>query len=188
VQCVAFDTTQMTSAANRSNPKVGDPCHPLAAGAHAPAIAFDCKSSGQNGFGVSEEVASTLRAMGHAGSHQNGGGHQAVAFDSRMRGAEPAVGREERPPQAMVERTGAIDATKPWNVATNMQVRRLTPRECCRLQGFEDTYLDILFRGKPAADGPKYKALGNSWAVPNVRWIGQRIDAVDAITRNRRTA
>ena len=53
------------------------------------------------------------------------------------------------------------------NVAiTSMQVRRLTPTECARLQGFPDDYLDILYRGKPAADGPKYKALGNSWAVP----------------------
>ncbi len=63
----------------------------------------------------------------------------------------------------------------------SMQVRRLTPVECCRLQGFPDDYLDIKYRGKPAADGPKYKALGNSWAVPVVRWIGQRIDAVEAV-------
>lgn len=106
----------------------------------------------------------------------------AIAFDSRMRGAEPAVGREERPPQTMVERTGAIDATKPWNVATAMQVRRLTPMECERLQGFPDGYTDVPHRNKPAADGPRYKALGNSWAVPNVRWIGERIDAVANMT------
>jgi len=60
----------------------------------------------------------------------------------------------------------------------SMQVRRLTPVECCRLQGFPDQYLDITYRGKPAADGPKYKALGNSWAVPVVRWIGERIKAI----------
>ena len=59
-----------------------------------------------------------------------------------------------------------------------MQVRRLTPVECARLQGFPDDYLDITFRGKPAADGPKYKALGNSWAVPVVRYIGERIQEV----------
>ncbi len=62
--------------------------------------------------------------------------------------------------------------------AQGMQVRRLTPVECCRLQGFPDDYLDITYRGKPAADGPKYKALGNSWAVPVVRWIGERIKAI----------
>lgn len=57
-------------------------------------------------------------------------------------------------------------------------VRRLTPRECERLQGFPDDYTAIPYKGKPAADcldGPRYKALGNSWAVPVVRWIGSRI-------------
>jgi DNA (cytosine-5)-methyltransferase 1 len=58
-----------------------------------------------------------------------------------------------------------------------LQVRRLTPRECERLQGFPDDYTLIPHRGKPAADGPRYKALGNSWAVPVVRWIGARIAA-----------
>jgi DNA (cytosine-5)-methyltransferase 1 len=58
-----------------------------------------------------------------------------------------------------------------------MQVRRLTPVECERLQGFPDDYTLVPNRGKPAADGPRYKALGNSWAVPNVRWIGWRIAA-----------
>ena len=59
-------------------------------------------------------------------------------------------------------------------------VRRLTPVECARLQGFPDTYLDIEYRKKPAADGPKYKALGNSMAVPVMAWIGGRIDRVHA--------
>jgi DNA (cytosine-5)-methyltransferase 1 len=61
-----------------------------------------------------------------------------------------------------------------------MQVRRLTPVECERLQGFPDGYTAIAWRGKPAdqcPDGPRYKALGNSWAVPVVRWIGARINA-----------
>ena len=61
-----------------------------------------------------------------------------------------------------------------------MQVRRLTPVECERLQGFPDGYSMIPWRKKPASecpDGPRYKALGNSWAVPVVRWIGRRIDA-----------
>lgn len=108
-QAVAFDTTQITSSLNRNNPKPGDPCHPLAAGSHAPAI---------------------------AGS----------------------------------------------------EVRRLTPRECERLQGFPDDWTAIPFRGKPAADGPRYKALGNSMAVPVMRWIGERIAAVEAITKNHQEA
>ena len=60
-------------------------------------------------------------------------------------------------------------------VASNMQVRRLTPIECERLQGFPDGYTDIKPNGKPTPDGVRYKALGNSWAVPNVRWIAKRI-------------
>ena len=62
-------------------------------------------------------------------------------------------------------------------VATQYAVRRLTPVECERLQGFPDGYTNIPWRNKPEApDGPRYKALGNSWAVPVVRWIGERIN------------
>lgn len=63
-------------------------------------------------------------------------------------------------------------------VQSAMPVRRLTPTEAERLQGFPDNYTAIPWRKKPAdqcPDGPRYKALGNSWAVPNVRWIGERI-------------
>ena len=59
--------------------------------------------------------------------------------------------------------------------AATMAVRRLTPRECERLQGFPDDWTAIAYRGKPAADGPRYKALGNSMAVNVMRWIGERI-------------
>jgi DNA (cytosine-5)-methyltransferase 1 len=52
------------------------------------------------------------------------------------------------------------------------------------LQGFPDDYSLVEYRGKPAADGLRYKALGNSMAVPVMRWIGQRIAAVDAILRD----
>lgn len=61
-------------------------------------------------------------------------------------------------------------------VATPMAVRRLTPTECERLQGFPDGYTNIPWRkAVEAPDGPRYKALGNSWAVPVVAWIGKRI-------------
>lgn len=60
-----------------------------------------------------------------------------------------------------------------------MHVRRLTPRECERLQGFPDDYTNITFRGKPAADSPRYRALGNSKAVPVVRWLAERIVQID---------
>ena len=70
-------------------------------------------------------------------------------------------------------------------------VRRLTPRECERLQGFPDGWTKVPYRGKSpdeCADGPRYKALGNSMAVPVMGWIGQRIAAVDAITLQQRAA
>lgn len=57
----------------------------------------------------------------------------------------------------------------------NLAVRRLTPTECERLQGFPDGHTDVPYRKKPAADGPRYKALGNSMAVPVMAWIGRRI-------------
>lgn len=62
----------------------------------------------------------------------------------------------------------------------DLTVRRLTPRECERLQGFPDDYTDIPYRNKEhAPDGARYKALGNSMAVPVMRWIGERIQMVE---------
>jgi DNA (cytosine-5)-methyltransferase 1 len=66
-------------------------------------------------------------------------------------------------------------------VQAGWAVRRLTPTECERLQGFPDGYTAIPYRGKPAADGPRYKALGNSWAVNVARWVGRRIEMVEQI-------
>lgn len=63
-------------------------------------------------------------------------------------------------------------------LAPRSRVRRLTPRECERLQGFPDDYTAIVYRGKPAADAPRYRALGNSMAVPVMRWIGERINHI----------
>ena len=63
-------------------------------------------------------------------------------------------------------------------VAHNMSVRRLTPLECERLQGFPDGYTDIMPNGKPTPDSPRYKALGNSMATNCMEWIGMRIQMV----------
>jgi len=102
-------------------------------------------------------------------------------------------GWDERhePPKHMVAfkesqsgcRTGAVHATIDANkgsrrqegVLSSMQVRRLTPSECEYLQGFPAGHTDIIFRKKPAADGPRYRALGNSMAVPCMFWLGYRI-------------
>lgn len=66
------------------------------------------------------------------------------------------------------------------NEERGLTVRRLTPRECERLQGFPDDYTDIPYRNKEhAPDGARYKALGNSMAVPVMRWIGERIRMVE---------
>ena len=67
-----------------------------------------------------------------------------------------------------------------------MAVRRLTPKECERLQGFPDNYTDIKTNGKATPDGPRYKALGNSMAVPVMAWIGKRIKEVDAICQTQK--
>ncbi len=69
-------------------------------------------------------------------------------------------------------------------VAVASAVRRLTPVECERLQGFPDNYTRIPWRGRPAEqcpDGPRYKALGNSMARPCMLWLGQRIDRVEKL-------
>lgn len=88
----------------------------------------------------------------------------------------------------MVANFGGGNTSGPIDVATAMQVRRLTPIECERLQGFPDDYTQIPWRGKSAEecpDGPRYKALGNSKAVPVVGWIGRRIEAVEEILRRK---
>ena len=82
--------------------------------------------------------------------------------------------------------TPIVPVTLPINTQISMRhksmaVRRLTPRECERLQGFHDDYTLVPYRGKPAADGPRYKAIGNSMAVPVMRWIGERIEQVSGL-------
>jgi len=103
-----------------------------------------------------------------------------VAFQPRIaRNGRGNMGDVVNALQAQSGSTGKGDAAP--CVATSMQVRRLTPRECERLQGFPDDYTLIPHRGKPAADGPRYKALGNSMAVPCMAWIGQRIAMVEQL-------
>lgn len=101
----------------------------------------------------------------------------AVAFD--MRGREDGA-QLEGPHDTANIRAASGGSSRSYVAAS--AVRRLTPRECERLQGFPDDYTLVPHRGKPMADGPRYKALGNSMAVPVMRWIGERIAAVEAIT------
>jgi DNA (cytosine-5)-methyltransferase 1 len=125
--------------------------------------------------------------MGHDGSHANGGGQVAVAFTLYgSDGTARTASETEIAGSARTRAPGSIENSSTTAVLQNrMAVRRLTPRECERLQGFPDDYTLVEYRGKLAADGPRYKALGNSMAVPVMHWIGQRIAAVDAILRDR---
>jgi len=168
---IAFDTTQITSAANYSNPQPGDPCHPLAAGAHVPAIAFSSKDYGND---ATDDLSPTLRSMGHDKSHANGGGQMAIAFQERGRTDGRNVEWQDDLAYSLNAPNGG-GRRQELNIAAAWQVRRLTPTECHRLQGFPDDHCAIDYRGKVAADGPQYKALGNSWAVPNGAWIIGRI-------------
>jgi len=122
----------------------------------------------------------TAHCMGTGGG--NGCATVGVAY-----GFQPRIGRNGRGDMgdvinaltAQAGETGKGDAAP--CVATTVAVRRLTPVECERLQGFPDGYTDIKPNGKQTPDGPRYKALGNSMAVPVMHWIGKRIAAVDAI-------
>ena len=73
--------------------------------------------------------------------------------------------------------SGGKDSLHRNHIMQSMAVRRLTPIECERLQGFPDNYTNIPWRkSSESPDGPRYKALGDSMAVPVMAWIGKRID------------
>lgn len=140
-------------------------------------VAFDCKTSGHHGFSVGT-VAPTLRAMGGRNRNANGGGQ--IAISVALRGREGGGTAELSGEVATALRASQGGGDKP-HVLTNA-VRRLTPRECERLQGFPDDYTLIPWRKRPAErcpDGPRYKALGNSMAIPVMRWVGERIQAFE---------
>lgn len=189
-------------------------------------LAFSCKDHGAD---ATIELAPTMRAMGHAASHANAGGQLAVCITGDVThclkaegfdASEDGTGRDQPIVTAFKsgqsEAAGGIFTTvefAPTLQAQNngstavpaiqygMAVRRLTPTETERLQGFPDGYTAIPIKKyarkrvtklRPesmwaqidgnwwllAADGPRYKSHGNSFAVPVVAWIGHRIDAV----------
>jgi DNA (cytosine-5)-methyltransferase 1 len=162
---VCYDTTQITSPLNFSSPKAGDPCHPLANGQHPPLLTFGIDDE-QN---AAEELMGCLKARTEGGVVE---GTVAYGIPGNWIGRKPENGGNAVEP--MLEVSPCQTKTDRHGVSTT-KVRRLTPVECARLQGFPDDYLDITFRGKPAADGNKYKALGNSMAVPVMSWIGKQI-------------
>lgn len=84
----------------------------------------------------------------------------------------------DRPPGTDVDTGDSLIVQSPDGQPLPLAVRRLTPVECERLQGMPDNWTLIPHRGKPAADGSRYKAIGNSFAVPCIRWIGQQIEFI----------
>jgi DNA (cytosine-5)-methyltransferase 1 len=105
----------------------------------------------------------------------------AIAFSAKDHGGDAAT--EVSPTLRAGGFTGShANAGVMPAIATEWAVRRLTPTECERLQGFPDGYTDVPWRGKNGApDGPRYKALGNSMAVNCMRWIGRRIEMVSSL-------
>ncbi|ELH6756525.1 Dam family site-specific DNA-(adenine-N6)-methyltransferase [Salmonella enterica subsp. enterica serovar Rubislaw] len=102
-----------------------------------------------------------------------------IAIRGREEGSTVEV-RNDGTANALLTPDGGRAGMGVGAVGWGMQVRRLTPVECERLQGFPDNHTLIPWRGKDAADcpdGPRYKAIGNSMAVPVMRWIGERIAA-----------
>ena len=123
----------------------------------------------ENGGNATEPMYDIAPCLTSADHH---GVAQPIAFSGQMSN-----------PQTDVDMTQTLGAKNPMAVAQAMAVRRLTPVECERLQGFPDRYTDIQPKGKATPDGPRYKALGNSMAVPVMAWIGKRIQEVDAICK-----
>lgn len=171
---VPFDTTQITSAANYSAPKDGDPCHPLAAQAHPPAVALS-QNSGKDYKAREVDVAQPLMAGGPVGGNQ-GGDFIAQPIAYRIPPNDT--------PYETGDITGALTTGTDNSAITLLQgwaVRRLTPRECERLMGLPDDFTLIPYRGKPAADGHRYKVCGNSQARNMMRWIAHGLrDAMSA--------
>jgi len=117
-----------------------------------------------------------------AGMHKGPRGTEAVESNHFIAfGAQNSAAQGD---SVSTQVTPTLDKSKTPAVAQASAVRRLTPVECERLQGFPDDYTQIPWRNKPAEncpDGPRYKALGNSMAVPVMRWLGERISMVDAL-------
>ena len=147
-------------------------------------VAFTSKDRGQD---VGLDIAPTLRAMGHGASHANSGGQVAVAYSAltvALRGRDGGGQIEVGDDVANALRTPggggsyALALIIQWADQILARVRRLTPLECERLQGLPDRHTLIPYRGKPAQlcpDGPRYKAIGNGLAIPDVRWLGARL-------------
>ncbi|HBY5350814.1 phage N-6-adenine-methyltransferase [Klebsiella pneumoniae] len=140
-------------------------------------IAFSYKDHGAD---ASEDLSPTLRAGNSDNSNANGGQPPAIAYAFKPgQGAKArGIGFAEEQSPTLTSANSGTNLTPA--VMHGVSVRRLMPVECERLQGFPDNHTQISWRGKEATecpDGPRYRAIGNSMAVPVMRWIGERIAA-----------
>ena len=126
--------------------------------------------NGGNGDGFT--VGGPMYTLNCTGVH---GVAHPIAFPANLSGTQCATSENLSP---------SLVAKNPTAVAGVMAVRRLTPIECERLQGFTDNYTNIPWRkSAESPDGPRYKALGNSMAVPVMKWIGQRIKIINELKK-----
>jgi DNA (cytosine-5)-methyltransferase 1 len=143
-----------------------DTTRPSRGGGQAVAQGFAYSGYSNQPAWMTGDRTDCLPASGHSdGSHQGVG---VVCGDGETIGTLRSNHRNNSDPKTEAA----------MHIMHGMAVRRLTPKECERLQGFPDGYTDVTYRGKPAADGPRYRALGNSMAVPVMAWIGNRIQMV----------
>ena len=138
-------------------------------------IAFSYKDHGAD---ASEDLSPTLRAGNSDNSNANSGQPPAIAYAFKPGQGTKArgIGFAEEQSPTLTSASSGTNLTPA--VMCGVSVRRLMPVECERLQGFPDNHTLISWRGKEAAecpDGPRYRAIGNSMAVPVMRWIGERI-------------
>ncbi|ASA52857.1 Dam family site-specific DNA-(adenine-N6)-methyltransferase [Salmonella enterica] len=140
-------------------------------------IAFSYKD---NGADATSDLSPTIRAGNYDKSHANSGQPPAIAcaFKAGQGAKAGGIGFAEEQSPTLTSASSGSNLVPA--VMRGFQVRRLTPVECERLQGFPDNHTLISWRGKDATDcpdGPRYRAIGNSMAVPVMRWIGERIAA-----------
>jgi DNA (cytosine-5)-methyltransferase 1 len=167
-------------SSGQANHSIDVNCAPALTALHEAPIAFHNRQDPDVSGSVTHPLAAKDNGLGVA---------MAVPIDLRNAKRDPekhdAVNRQGVGVAKDGDPAHTVTTACVHGVATAMQVRRLTPVECERLQGFPDGYTDIKPRGKDTPDGPRYKALGNSMAVPVMRWIGERVNLVDSLKRSR---
>lgn len=124
---------------------------------------------------VTGDVTHALKAEGGDASEDGTGRGTPIVIASRECAQAITANYGKQPDNTDTAEGPNLAICFPAEMSGTAAVRRLTPRECERLQGWPDDHTLVPYRGKPMADGPRYKIIGNGWALPCVRWIGRRI-------------